>query len=350
VFEKVRWNESMRHGENEEFDFAAQARQHGLKYSFCPEAMTFLQYHHCDAVAVISKQPQTPDQPCREFLDTVSLADKEFEHVHKQQNRNKLLARVGHKLVHFSAAANRKVSAPNVDVSILVCVNRYLQRFRVFAQSICQQEYDLNRVELIVANPHSPDGLSDYIQMLDKACGVRRNGRRVGPAICEVLCDSKYYRNRGMLIQCAFDRSCGRVVIGMDADLVLPRHFLQHVVDALTHNPDRVVGVYRSFLTAETTNGILAGLLDPFKEFERYSMEDCDEVHGFRGVLGYCQAVLRDKWGDVGYPTEFDNIAQSDVAFVDRLAKRGVTPLFLKDLKVLHLQHPRDWAGTNAFL
>ncbi len=67
-------------------------------------------------------------------------------------------------------------------------------------------------------------------------------------------------------------------------------------------------------------------------------------------MLGYCQATMYNAWKQVGYPVEFDEIAKSDVAFNERLAKIGVTPMFLRDLTVLHLNHERDWMGTKDFL
>ena len=55
-------------------------------------------------------------------------------------------------------------------------------------------------------------------------------------------------------------------------------------------------------------------------------IEDQKEEQGFRGVLGYCQAAMRSAWEKAGgYPTEFDQIAQSDVTFVERLRNKGRT-------------------------
>lgn len=85
-------------------------------------------------------------------------------------------------------------------------------------------------------------------------------------------------------------------------------------------------------------------------DLEAFQFEDQQEDQGYRGVLGYCQALHRESWSKVGYPEEFDNIAKSDVAFVERLAKHGINPRFLENLWVLHLHHQRNWEGTDDYL
>jgi ADP-heptose:LPS heptosyltransferase/glycosyltransferase involved in cell wall biosynthesis len=252
-----------------------------------------------------------------------------------------LQSRLRHKLSTRSGAQGQPA-----DVSILVACNRYLQRFRVFARSICHQDYDLAKVEVVVANPHSPDGLSPFLAVLEHAAADGPGG----PRFREVLVDPSFNRNRGYLIQRAFEACTGEVIIGMDCDLVIPRGFLRALVEAVQQHPQSIVGVYRQFLSAQTTDKILAGMLDPHLAWASVLAEDQQEEQGYRGVLGYCQATLRKNWEMVGYPEEFDNIAKSDVAFVERLGQCGVTPLFLKDLHVLHLNHPRNWEGTQEFL
>jgi GT2 family glycosyltransferase len=353
VFEKVRWDEGLRHGDNEEFRFAAQARAAGFKYALCVQAQVFLQYPHCDALAAVTNStPKPAGPPCAEFANALAAAQATAAPAEPQSRlpaADGFLARVRHKLpgkLPGKLSASLPPETGEIDVSILVACNRYLQRFRVFARSICLQDYELGRVEVVVGNPHSPDGLSDYLAALRRAA-ESGNG---GPHFREVLADPSHFRNRGFLVQRALEASRGSVVIGMDCDLVLPKHFLKMVVQMVRSNPNRVVGVYRRFLTPKTTDSILTGLVDPLTASEALGEEDEEEENGFRGVLGYCQAALREPWLKVGYPEEFDNIAKSDVAFIDRLARVGVRPHFLRGLCVLHLHHPRNWEGTQAFL
>ncbi len=339
VFNKIHWNENIRHGTNEEFDLAAQGRLAGLKFSCCPTATVYLQYPHCDALATVTKTPSAPPEPNSEFEAIIRTVESD-------PFPQELSSRVKHKLVRYSLGSSKA----SVDVSILVCCYRYLHRFRVFAHSICRQDYDLGRVEVMVANPQSPDGLSEYLALLDRTCAQQSNGRRCGPVFTEVLVDEKQRHNRGYLIQRAFEHSHGAVTIGMDCDLVLPKDFLSKVVATVQSNPDRVVGVYRNFLSPTTTEAILAGIINPEEGFAALLKEDFDEEQGYRGVLGYCQALMRSAWKKVGYPEEFDRINHSDVSFIERLQKHGIHPLFLREISILHLNHTRNWNGTQTFL
>lgn len=130
----------------------------------------------------------------------------------------------------------------------------------------------------------------------------------------------------------------------------VPPTFMNQIVSETREHSDRVIGVYRNFLTPETTDAILSGLVDPSQRFDELLKEDEQESQGYRGVLGYCQATSRDAWSKAGYPEQFDHIATSDIEFIERLATINVTPLFLQNIHVLHLHHKRDWMGTKSFL
>ena len=212
IFEKIQWPESIRHGLNEEYALAELARRNEICYRLCTYATVYLQYHHCDAEAVIRGQAQANvDTSCGEFnalmasfqsSNSLAIAprDKAPTNVGAQK---KLHDRIGYKFVPDPTRAK-----PIIEVSILTCCHRYLQRFRVFAQSICRQQYDLEKVEVIVANPQSPDGLSTYLSLMKTATPV--------PLFEEVLLESAQFRNRGLMIQKAFERARGNVVIGVD--------------------------------------------------------------------------------------------------------------------------------------
>lgn len=343
VFDALLWNEDLRYGDIECYDFSERARKAGMRFAVAPQATVFLQYQHCDAMSVCLGRPQkSKEAVCPEFSATMSELESGRADVKPPSGEELALleARLGHKFETESAPLTAEA-----DVSILVACYRYLQRFRIFASSILAQDYDLTRVELVVANPNSPDGLSEHLRTLRNVAASMG-----GPRIVEAKVEHAHARNRGLLVQRAFEASSGKVVIGMDCDVVLPRMFLKGILKSLKDHPNAMVGVDRRFLSPLTTDRILAGELDPLAEFETLAREDHAEDKGYKGVLGYCQAVPRSAWERVGYPTEFNETAKSDVAFADRLKKHGIAPWFEKDLCVLHLHHPRDWAGTNGFL
>ena len=340
VYNRVRWDESITHGNNEELKFAVDARKSGMKYRLCANASVFLQTFHCDAAASAKgTKPSTGLSRCPEFTRIIST----FEPVEAPEANVKLWSRMGHKLGHADTAqsATEVNSAPTV--SILVCCHRFLQRFRIFAQTLCAQEYPLDRLEIAVANPESPDGLSAYLKLLNLATGGK-------PKFIEVPASADHYRNRGYLIQRGFEATTGEIVIGMDGDLVLPTDFLKKLIPRVQADTNKIIGVYRQFLKPDTTAKVLAGMIDPVRSYADLAQEDEQEEQGYRGVLGYCQALPRETWAKSGYPEEFDSIAKSDIAFIENLAKHGVTPLFIPEIRVLHLNHTRNWDGTTDFL
>lgn len=326
-FESIRWCETKCHGENEEYDLAQAAREQKKRFAVCVEASVFLQYHHCDAMACITRRPAVNEySECPEFRAVQLQLDQP-----------------GPSSVLRLSEVSKDIRQPNkYDVSILVMCYRYLNRLKVFLSSVMAQRYDMSKVEVVIANPGSPDGLTEYLNTLKSVFPV--------PHLREVIADERFRANRGHCIQRAFEASAGTIAIGMDCDLVLPHDFIEDIVRVVNGNPNSVVGVYRNFLSKTTTEEILNGNIDPCSKYGSLAGEDNEEREGYRGVLGYCQAVGRNLWTKVGYPEEFDKINASDVEFVERLRGIGVTPLFQNEIRVLHLNHLRDWTGTKELL
>jgi glycosyltransferase involved in cell wall biosynthesis len=199
-------------------------------------------------------------------------------------------------------------------------------------------------LEIVVADPGSPDGLAAHLEEFA--------AKHPGLRIVHLPLDARYHRNRGVGINRTFDESHGRVVIGIDGDLVFPPSLIGVLERQVLRSPDRIFGVRRSFVAREDTERILRGELDPFAEFDRLSRSEGDgEPSNYVGVLGYCQAVHRKAFARARYPEELDMVNQSDIVFVDRLRREAdVTPCFLEERTVLHLWHPRNWQGTTENL
>jgi glycosyltransferase involved in cell wall biosynthesis len=235
------------------------------------------------------------------------------------------------------------VSDQTVRFSVLTCCYRYLQRLRVFLAAFARQDIPLEEFEVVVTNPRSPDGLTEYLDTVKRAVPEMN--------IVRVDVPETKRRNRGWMIARAFECSRGATVMAADCDIVVPLFFVRTMLAASNERPRNVLGAYRNLLSPETTARIVAGLIDPVAEFERLVLEDHEEKAGFRGVLGYCQVVPRAAMEKTGYPEEFDHIASSDVQFVKRLEQeQGITPSFVAGMRVLHLWHPRNWEGTELFL
>ena len=230
------------------------------------------------------------------------------------------------------------------EVSILVVCHRYLRRFKYCLESLARQDLSSGRVEIVVADPASPDGLADHL--------VRFATLHPHLRVVHLPVDSRYSRNRGVAIDRAFEASLGEVVIAIDGDIVFPPHLIGTLRNRVLSEPRGVYGVRRVFVSREDTERILSGALDPHGEFGQLAQSPGDgEQYAFEGVLGYCQAVHRRAFAKARYPQEFDRVNQSDIVFVERLAKHAdVRPRFLQEELVLHLWHPRNWEGTNEWL
>jgi hypothetical protein len=230
------------------------------------------------------------------------------------------------------------------QVSVLVTCHRYLKRLKICLESLARQEMPEGSLEIVVADPESPDGLADHLADFARKHPHLR--------VVHLPMDVRYHRNRGVGINRAFDASSGGVIVSIDGDIVFPPHLIQRLMEQLRTSPGEVLGVRRAFLPRSTTESILKGDLDPFSHFQELARSDGDgEEHPHIGVLGYCQATDRSAFARARYPEEFDSVNQSDIVFVERLAKwADVRPRFMGQEVVLHLWHPRNWMGTREFL
>jgi glycosyltransferase involved in cell wall biosynthesis len=229
-------------------------------------------------------------------------------------------------------------------VSVLTCCYKFLKRFRVYLDSIARQELPPGTIEIVVADPGSPDGLADYLPEF-----AERNPHL---RVVHLPLNPIYFRNRGVCINRAFDASSGSIIAATDGDIVFPQGLIGRLAEVSNARPDAVIGVRRIFVTREATGEILEGRRDPMLEFATLAQSSGDgEPEGREGVLGYCQVVGRQAFAKARYPEEFDMVNQSDIVFVERLQTYAdVSPVFLQDEAVLHLWHSRDWAGSKEYL
>jgi glycosyltransferase involved in cell wall biosynthesis len=229
-------------------------------------------------------------------------------------------------------------------VSVLVTCFKYLKRLKVCLESLARQDLPEYGLEVVIADPESPDGLAAWLNEFAELHPRLK--------VTHVPLHSRYHRNRGFAINRAYDASGGRIIVSIDGDIVFPPHLMRLLAEQLSARPNTVFGVRRAFLPKDVTEAIIEGRLDPSTEFQALSESPGDgEEYPFVGVLGYCQAVTREAFARARYPEEFDRVNQSDIVFVERLETHaGVRPLLLADQVVLHLWHPRNWMGTSDFL
>jgi hypothetical protein len=229
-------------------------------------------------------------------------------------------------------------------VSVLVACYRYAKRLRVCLESLARQQIEAGSIEIVVADPQSPDQLPGLLEEFA--------ARHPHLRLIHLPLPSRYARNRGFCINRAFDASSGSVIISIDADIVFPPLMVRELADLSVREPQHVLGVWRVFLSEGQTRRILEGQSDAIAQWPSLSTANQKfDLDDHCGVLGYCQVVQRKAFALARYPEEFDMVNQSDVVFVERLARHAnVRPRFLADQRVLHLWHPRNWSGTTEFL
>lgn len=230
-----------------------------------------------------------------------------------------------------------------MDFSVLTFCYKYLQRFRIFLDSIARQDYPQERIEVCIVVPGNPDGIVEYLQLF------QLSHPRLRVRIEQV--EDTQFRNRGKMINTAFHLSKGRVVMVADGDIVMPPDFVSSMLRE--HDEKAVVGCWRTALSREITAQVITGNLDAVEHHEKLKdqWDDAQRDEVRQGVLGYCQIVSKEAFAAVRYPEEFDCINQSDIVFVERLGERlDIRPKMMKEIFLLHLCHQRNWQGTEVFL
>jgi glycosyltransferase involved in cell wall biosynthesis len=226
------------------------------------------------------------------------------------------------------------------QLSVVMTCNRFLQRLRIGLRNWCHQQLSPGRYELVIANPHSPDGTHEH---LAAAADSYPN-----LTIREVLVDAALSHDKGSLVNQAVEASIGEWIWLTDADCVFgPRA----AADVLPHlgNEQHIYFGERRRLTADETNALLAGRLDSVRDFE--------ELHGAaadrqidRKPWGYTQIVHRSVLERIRYREALNHFAHSDEIFVKECKRQRITPRQVPGLSCLHLDHPFAWYGTELFL
>ena len=262
-----------------------------------------------------------------------------YEHLHTHELRAyRLLENILPRTRILSGQAFRP------SISVITVSYRYLNRLRIYLDSLARQEMPEGTLEIVVADPESPDGLASYLQQFSL--------RHPSIRIVHLPLQHRYHRNRGYCISRAFQASSGKIIVSTDCDIVFEPSMLSKLETLSKANPNMVFGIRRAFVDRKTTEEILAGRINPIAEFSRLSQSESDgEPRSELGVLGYCQVLQRDAFARAGYPEELHQVNQSDIVFLERLQKHaGVLSRYRHDLCVLHLWHPRNWSGTTVDL
>jgi glycosyltransferase involved in cell wall biosynthesis len=215
---------------------------------------------------------------------------------------------------------------------------RFSQRLRVSLRNWCRQTLPTGSVEVLVANPQSPDGTHELLAAMTSAYSDVR--------LFEVPIDGGMARNKGFMMNRAVDASRGEWIWFTDADCLFPLHAAEHALSRVDSTSTLYYGE-RRHLSRRTTDSLLAGCVDAGPDFDSVSS---GAYHSERFPWGYTQIIHRSLATTVRYREDVDNFSTSDGTFIEDCRDRGVPLCPIPGLSCLHLSHPFAWYGTGLYL
>jgi hypothetical protein len=227
-------------------------------------------------------------------------------------------------------------------LSVVLTCSRFLQRLRLALRSWCEQDLPAGSLEIIVVNPESPDGTGEHVAAVARAWQHVR--------VREVLVPASFSTNKGAMINRAFDVCEGEWVWLADADCLFPPSTAREALRQAEPAPRHLYFLRRRHLSADTTDALLAGRLDPIRDFDRLAAATPVAAAEDRAPWGYTQLVPRAAVDLVRYRENVNHFAHTDERFAEDCRRRGYAPRELAGLLCLHLTHPFSWDGTAGFL
>ena len=227
------------------------------------------------------------------------------------------------------------------QLSVVMTCYRFLQRLRVALRSWCHQSLPSGAYEVLIVNPGSPDGTHEHLAAVAHSYPHLR--------VREVPVGLELVKNKGAMINRAVKASRGQWIWLADSDCLFPSDAAETVLAYVQSRPARLFYGQRRYLSAVETNALLAGRLDPVRDFEllcRRSPPRAPE----NAPWGYTQIVPRTVLESIPYHEGFNHFAHSDGAFTEECRRRHIFPEAVPGLFCLHLDHPFAWYGTDMFL
>jgi predicted O-methyltransferase YrrM len=241
--------------------------------------------------------------------------------------------------VHFSDLRVARVEPAPCRVSVLLTCNRFAQRLRVALRGWCAQGLPMGALEVLVANPRSPDGTHEHLAAAARSHPHLR--------IREIPVSQSLGTTKGAMINLAMDASEGEWIWLSDADCLFAPSAVDRALAWM--RPDRLGFAERRYLSAEQTDALLAGAADPVADFAAL-LRRVGPRPPHREPWGYCQIVHRSVATRVRYCNRTRHYAHTDVRFATECADRGAAPARVPGLACLHLEHPFAWYGTRDYL
>lgn len=226
--------------------------------------------------------------------------------------------------------------------SALIVTTRYARRLQAVLRSLAHQaNYDLSKVEIVVAYVPGLDGTEDLLDSISISYPELR--------IVRVPFAMDNASSKGFMINEAAQMATGEWCILLDSDIIVPPDLLEQIdandeAGVMFMAPDG-----RKMLSRETTHRVLLGEYGPWDDWDgalrtagEYRYREAKSV-----PIGYCQIVRRSCLLEIPY-TELDHFEGADMWFGVQMIEKYGKEKRLSGMPVLHLDHGgSQWYGTT---
>jgi glycosyl transferase family 2 len=226
-------------------------------------------------------------------------------------------------------------------LSVVITCYRFLQRLRLSLRNWCHQDLPSGSYEIIVVNPESPDGTHEHL------AAVARSHPHI--RIREIAVDEAMATNKGAMINHALNAASGEWIWITDADCLFAPGCAATVLASMDGRANHLSYGERRFLSQAQTDALLAGRLDPLRQFHELAASSTSR-QAEASPWGYTQIVNQSAISGIRYREDLNHFAHSDGMFVADCTRHAITPRQLDGLFCLHMDHPFAWYGTRTFL
>ena len=243
--------------------------------------------------------------------------------------------------VRFSDLAVTALEPIPCRLSVILTCHRFARRLQLSLRNWCEQTLPAGSFEVLVVNPGSPDATHSVLKAAERAWPHVR--------VREIPM-SGTTRNKGEMINHAFERCRGEWIWLTDSDCVFPRDAAARALEfaAGIEGPALLYGE-RRFLSSVETDALLAGRFDALGGFDAIAAT-ADGRSPQTEPWGYTQIVRRETFQQHRYTGAMNHFAHSDGQFIADCRNAGAPLLAIPGLTCLHLDHPFSWFGTREML
>ena len=224
--------------------------------------------------------------------------------------------------------------------SVIIFCTRFARRLSAVLQCLRhQQNFDLSRLEVLVAFIPGLDSTEDVLESLKQAHPELTIHPQSFP--------KQHTRSKGYVLNQCMERARGDWIILLDADTMVPPNMFSSL-DSVEKDHSFIFPAGRAMVGPQDTAAILLGDIRPWNDWNMLLQRaDTLRLNESLGVpIGYCQCFRKEIFEKIRYP-EYEHFQGADFEFGQALRKAGGHEYRL-DFPVMHLDHKgSQWFGAE---